>query len=381
MTTPADGSGRLDEAATTKAPDAMNDAMNDANGSSGSHGVSSSGSSSKTRVAKEKKAARSKAEAAPVTARLPAVDLETQARPIARPTAPFDDSFDEPDEGATREVAAVSSGKLPSQPSRPARPMLEDSAPRADDPDATIMRAQPRRDAPSLDGLDGIDDQPMTEPAPPRRYNTLAGAFNRSRASASDPLAPAPAPSGPLTPPAPQMSDDDEYGDIVDEVDDDDEWALADQPTVQWTPQQIQQMQELRPDFLQADEQAPWPPIPDYGAVEPESDTSHHDWRTGLPPRPRPPFPLYGAPRPPAGGAYRLAAPDGRVAPEPPSASTAGAQPDPRMERFQELRQQRFAHGQDGERSNAEAQPVAEAVRQWWHDLRPNVQSALSYQR
>ncbi len=58
----------------------------------------------------------------------------------------------------------------------------------------------------------------------------------------------------------------------------------------------------------------------------------------------------------------------------------ASVQPDPRMERFQELRRQRFAHGQ-GERSDADPPPMADAVRQWWSDLRPGLQNALSYQR
>ncbi len=50
------------------------------------------------------------------------------------------------------------------------------------------------------------------------------------------------------------------------------------------------------------------------------------------------------------------------------------------MERFQELRRQRFAHDQ-GARDEADPQPVAEAMRQWWSDLRPGVNSALNFQR
>jgi len=50
------------------------------------------------------------------------------------------------------------------------------------------------------------------------------------------------------------------------------------------------------------------------------------------------------------------------------------------MERFQELRRQRFAHDQ-GERADADPVPMADAVRQWWSDLRPGVQSALHFQR
>jgi hypothetical protein len=50
------------------------------------------------------------------------------------------------------------------------------------------------------------------------------------------------------------------------------------------------------------------------------------------------------------------------------------------MERFQELRRQRVAHD-DGERDPGDARPVAEMVRQWWSDLRPDLSRALSHQR
>jgi hypothetical protein len=50
------------------------------------------------------------------------------------------------------------------------------------------------------------------------------------------------------------------------------------------------------------------------------------------------------------------------------------------MERFQELRRQRFAHGQ-GERADSDSVPMADAMRQWWSDLRPSLQNGLHYQR
>lgn len=50
------------------------------------------------------------------------------------------------------------------------------------------------------------------------------------------------------------------------------------------------------------------------------------------------------------------------------------------MERFQELRRHRFAH-ERGEEATDDATPVADALRQWWRDLRPSVGSALEYQR
>ncbi|HZC06989.1 MAG TPA: hypothetical protein VE338_15245, partial [Ktedonobacterales bacterium] len=192
-------------------------------------------------------------------------------------------------------------------------------------------------------------------------------------------------PSNPILPPAqtPRTAaptDPDADEEFVDEVNDsEDDWAMADQPTVQWTPDQIQQMQRLKPDFLQTGEQASWPPRPGATPIAPETDASHHDWRAGLPPRPQPPFTLNGAPRP-AATEHRLAAPDGRIAPEPASASMAGALPDPRMSRFQELRRQRYAHDQ-GEHADDTPAPVADTMRQWWNDLRPGLQNALSFQR
>ena len=50
------------------------------------------------------------------------------------------------------------------------------------------------------------------------------------------------------------------------------------------------------------------------------------------------------------------------------------------MERFQELRRHRVAH-EHGEQATDDMKPVAEAVRQWWSDLRPDVGSALRFQR
>lgn len=386
MTTKADDSSRMDQTATSETTDAMTDAQ-------------------ATRGARDKRAPRGKApekpQAARVTQQLPAIALGPgdESRAKQEPDVFVSGAARQPeeaevDDGATREVAAIPSGAFATPPEFATPPdygrFAPTTAPEAesDDPDATIMRAQPRPDT-------SILDQPMTEPARPR-YHTLASTFNRSRASASssDPAAPmaqTPPPSEPITPPAPpvipadaqaqRFAESDEIEDILDEVvDSDDDWALADQPTVQWTPQQIQQIQQLRPDFLQTGEQQSWPPRPDGAYIAPESDASHHDWRMGLPPRPRPPFPLNGAPRPNSVGEQRFAAPNGRVAPEPPSASTAGAQPDPRMERFQELRRQRFAHVQ-GERTDDDPLPMADAVRQWWNDLRPGVQSALNFQR
>ncbi len=386
MTTQSDDSSRMDSAkdsSAAQAPDGAHEAPRTAKGKKGA----------RSHTAAAAQAAAAAHSASSQTAQAPASAPITQELPAAEwtPTgqADADELEDEVDEGATREVPAISSGSL-ATPAAEAWLSAEPAATSAtsagsDDPDATVVRSQPA-------ALESSLDQPMTEPAPPRtRYNTLAGAFNRSRASASDPAAPtgrAPTPSEPLpppswTPPPAHMAappDPDAYEDILDEVGDEDEWSLADQPTVQWTPQQIQQMQQLKPDFSPTGEQPSWPPRPGIADVAPESDASHHDWRAGLPPRPQPPFPLNGSPLRAGAAGQRLAAPDGRIAPPPPSASVAGAQPDPRMARFQELRGQRVAHGQ-GERADGEPSPVAASMRQWWNDVLPVVQKGLNIQR
>lgn len=182
--------------------------------------------------------------------------------------------------------------------------------------------------------------------------------------------------------------------DIVDEVDPEIEWAVADQPTIHLSPEELR---ALRPSFLDTGEQpSSWPPRPQEAAQTPyprsqaptqprsapqfpprsDAQGDPQDWRTGLPPRPQPPFPLDNLRRPPALG-ERLAAPDGRaVHPSP----ADGASPDYRMERFQELRRHRMAHEQ-GDAATDDVTPIADVVRQWWKDLRPGVGSALRFQR
>ena len=377
MTTSGDDSSRRDQSAAEQTPDAVNETARASKGRKGAR----SNTAAAAQAAAAAHAAASDArhpQAAPVTRELVRSDNAQPVPGAAAFNGRYDDDDDEVDEGATREAPAVT-------------PLAA-----TDDPDATIMRSQPRpvmADVAEADEMDEVDemDEPMTEPAPPRpRYNTLASTFNRPRSSASDPGLPSgrltppepamPAPQTPFTPHMAAPTEPDAFEGFVDEVDEsEDEWALADQPTVQWTPEQIAQMQRLKPDFLQTGEQPSWPPRPGSARVGPEADASHHDWRSGLPPRPRPPFPMHGAPRP-LPSEPRLAAPDGRIAPEPASASVAGAIPDPRMQRFQELRGQRVAHDQ-GERASSDPAPMGEAVRQWWSDLRPGLQSALHYQR
>lgn len=307
-----------------------------------------------------------------------------------------DSAMDEFDAGATREAAVVSAADA-----SPAQ-----AAPAPADPDATIVRERPQE-------LDFAEEETAEQaiPPPPSRpkFNTLAGAFSRSRstlaterATPSEPPPSEHAPSEPPPDPTPSgeyagdvFSDDEvaEFEGLADETDPEGEWALADQETVHLTQEQLQ---ALKPSFLDTSERpASWPPQPAEASVAPEipkrsplaapiptppppvapPQADPRDWRAGLPPRPQPPFDLSAGRQAPL--SERLAAPDGRPmrAPDPESGA-----PDYRMERFQELRRHRTAHEQ-GDEATDDVTPVAEAVRQWWHDLRPGVGNALQYQR
>jgi hypothetical protein len=340
------------------------------------------------------------AQAAPVTRELTLPET-AEERAEAQPdvTASFasdahadDGAMDEFDAGATREAAVV---PAPGD-------SLNQAEPPPLDPDATVVRERPQE-------LDFAEEETAQQPVQPPlsrpKFNTLAGAFSRSR---STPPTDQATPMEPPTPPAPDLVSSDTYaGDVfggdevaesdglADETDPEGEWALADQPTVHLTQEELQ---ALKPSFLDTSERpASWPPRPAEASVAPELlERSAHaaqnptppppaaapqpqadprDWRAGLPPRPQPPFDL-SAGRP-APLSERLAAPDGRPmrAPDPESGA-----PDYRMERFQELRRHRTAH-EHGDEATDDVTPVAEAVRQWWHDLRPGVGDALEFQR
>lgn len=165
---------------------------------------------------------------------------------------------------------------------------------------------------------------------------------------------------------------------VPDEVDDEvDEWAVADQPTVYLSPRP---RRKPRPEYLETGEQPSWPPRPT-GATPPRGVARGQTPRPpSIPTTPRrdlPRPPLH--PTPPQSG--RLASPSGRMMPgTPPAGVPRGALPDPRMERFQELRRQR-AHHLDGEHDAGDPRPVTAMVRQWWNDLMPGLQGALHYQR
>lgn len=177
---------------------------------------------------------------------------------------------------------------------------------------------------------------------------------------------------------------------IADEVDPD--WAVADQPTVQFTPASVLRKTD-RPAFLETGEQAVWPPRPGpastpiVGIERPSTPPSQPAPApaTDTPARPfsatRPrtlgqvqPAPI---PRPisrPASYGARLASPTGRLS----LGSTDSAYSDPRMRRLVELRLQRDAHS-EGHRGPADNVPVAQMVRQWWSDLLPGLAQALDH--
>ncbi|HEV8190235.1 MAG TPA: hypothetical protein VGP82_01945, partial [Ktedonobacterales bacterium] len=150
----------------------------------------------------------------------------------------------------------------------------------------------------------------------------------------------------------------DEYDGIADEVD---EWSVADQPTIQLPPR----MARPSADFLTTGDHKSWP----LHAAAPVSIPY-----PGRPPV-RPSFPRREPiARPAEIQGARLAGPDGRRVPPPAGVSHAIAS-DPRMKRFQELEKRRVTPS-----SPQEDQPVTEAVRQWWSDLRPGLQRALRHQ-
>jgi hypothetical protein len=162
----------------------------------------------------------------------------------------------------------------------------------------------------------------------------------------------------------------------------DGEWALADQPTVALDPQLLRAIKpeagpetpSPRPAFLETGEVAVWPPRP--GTPTPPG-------ANGQPPVARGPNsgplgrPLQPIPRPVVRTGPlqpRIPSPSGRAA-----AGAAAAISDPRMARLVELRLQRGKYHEDDRAPDANV-PVAQLVRQWWHDLAPGVRTALHAQ-
>ncbi|MFI5272722.1 MAG: hypothetical protein ACHQ4H_06780 [Ktedonobacterales bacterium] len=160
---------------------------------------------------------------------------------------------------------------------------------------------------------------------------------------------------------------------IEDELDPEEEWAVADQPTIYLPPKR--QSQQGRPN--PGDQGWPYRPAsrPRPGAARPAT-----------PPTPTPiptPTPRDVTPIPTARSAYgdaRLATPTGSPMPgTPPEGVAPAALPNPRMERFQRLRESRVAHN-DGQPAPGDMRPVSTMVRQWWNDLAPGLAGALRHQ-
>jgi hypothetical protein len=210
-----------------------------------------------------------------------------------------------------------------------------------------------------VEGADASDAPPESERP---RHHTLAS-MARTRGGTNPRNAPLPPPPPP-TPPA--FADDE----ILDETDygarDEEEWSIAEQPTVALAPGTVL---SARPRFLDTDERAVWPPLPTSEAsipgTLPEAAASLH--RRAIP-------------RPDRTGQQRLASPNGQPMPgEPPMGIPLSAFPDPRSERLRELHRRRDAK-EHGEQDPSEEKQVTERVRQWWTDLRPGLRDALEYQ-
>jgi hypothetical protein len=210
-------------------------------------------------------------------------------------------------------------------------------------------------------------DSPDAPPEPERpRHHTLAS-MTRARGGTNPQNAPLPPPPPPPPAPEPPAFADDE---ILDETEygarDEEEWSIAEQPTVALAPGTVL---SARPRFLDTDERAVWPPLPASEAsipgTLPEAAASLH--RRAIP-------------RPDRTGLSRFASPNGRPMPgESPTGFPRTAFPDPRMQRLQELHRRRDAK-EHGEEDPATEKQVTERVRQWWSDLRPGLRDALEYQ-
>lgn len=228
--------------------------------------------------------------------------------------------------------------------------------------DATVLRPTVRpRPEPTAQG--------------PARKNTLASAITRPVQQGEQGIVAAAAQDTPLSAaahaaPAGQPSRPSQPS-IPDELEDEaDEWTAADQPTVYLPPKRA-----LR---------APQPgsePAGRPGALPGQRPEMPESQRGQMPSRPRT---LGQVARPLVQQPYtgpRYASPTGRPMPAtPPEGVSRAALPDPRMQRFQELRQRRLSY-QAGEQPVDRTKPVAETVRQWWSDLKPGLENALRYQR
>ena len=209
-------------------------------------------------------------------------------------------------------------------------------------------------------------DTPDAPPEPERpRHHTLAS-MTRARGGTNPQNTPLPPPPPPPEPEPPVFADDQ----ILDETDyssrAEEEWSIAEQPTVALAPGTVL---SARPRFLDTDERTVWPPLPASDAsipgTLPEAAASLH--RRAIPRLDRT-------------GQQRFASPNGRPMPgEPPAGIPPSQYQDPRSERLRELHRRRDAK-EHGEHDPSEDRQVTERVRQWWSDLRPGLRDALEYQ-
>jgi hypothetical protein len=236
-------------------------------------------------------------------------------------------------------------------------------------------RAQPGASDPG--GTDEFVDDPgatMAQEAVTPPQGLAATPRRTTKTTLASIAIPRPQPADDLSVPPRDLPDSDELGaDIPNEMDE--EWAVSDQPTVLIAPRNppARQAAKSRPAYLETDQYAAWPP-----ATTPRDGTPSVRREPAEPTAPI----SRGTRRPPdAHGGARLASPSGKlIPPTPPGGVPRAEMPDPRMERFQELRHTRTAHEQ-GARAPGDPSQVAEMVRQWWADLLPGLRTSLSYQR
>jgi hypothetical protein len=278
---------------------------------------------------------------------------------------------------------------------------------------AAAPAAQPNETAPAELGDETVH-APRVEPAPtiPRK-NTLAVAIPRRPPEAGDAGRDIPAAAGtqvqhdeprlvgasggrpqpdgrlPYVDPAeplPATDDVDQMdeADVFDEVEADDEWSIADQPTIYLTPRPQTPPRRVTPPLAEA----PTAELPAPRIRRTLADA------TGMPrpslgsrpngPRSAPPASgtrRNGPPSAPTGySRTRLASPEGEViSPAPPDGIEPAALPDPRLQRFQRLRERRLKRDAGGQDAR-DPRPVADVARQWWNDLAPGVRKGLSHQ-
>jgi hypothetical protein len=231
-------------------------------------------------------------------------------------------------------------------------------------------RSQPGEHDPGVD--DALDDPGATvaqEAVTPPQGSEIARPRTNTKSTLASIAIPRPRSADEAAESALDLSDSDELGGDI-PVEMDEEWSVSDQPTMLIAPRKGA---KSRPAYLETDQYAAWPPAttPRDGSAPVQREAPA---RSAPAPRSvrRPPDVL---------GGVRLASPGGKlIPPSPPEGVPHAAMPDPRMERFQELRHSRTAHEQ-GSRAPGDPSQVAEMVRQWWADLLPGLRTSLRYQR